>query len=84
MQTLHWLMMAVENFRKNGKATPHDEVVSAALARVITGGDTDITQEVTEQQLLDLEYEVFMVLCKTDATRARIAHMLNTSKPLRN
>lgn len=78
------LMLAVENFRKNGKATPHDEVVSSALARVLTGGDTDITQETTEQQLLDLEHEVFMVLCKTEATRARIAHMLNTSKPLRN
>ena len=78
------LMMAVENFRKSGKATPHDEVVASALARVLTGGDTDITQEVSEQQLLDLEYDMFMQLCKTEGTRARIAHMLNFSKPLRN
>jgi 3-hydroxyacyl-CoA dehydrogenase len=78
------LMMAVEGFRKNGKATPHDEVVAGSLARVITGGDTDITREVSEQQLLDLEHEVFMYLCKTQATRDRIAHMLGTSKPLRN
>jgi len=78
------LKLAVDNFRANGKATPHDEVVSMALARVLTGGDTDITQEVTEQQLLDLEHEVFMELVHHQATRDRIAHMLHTSKPLRN
>lgn len=78
------LKLAVDNFRKNGKATPHDETVSLALAHVLTGGNTDITQEVTEQQLLDLEHDYFMELCKTSETRDRIAHMLNTSKPLRN
>lgn len=78
------LKLAVDNFRSNGKATPHDETVSLALARVLTGGATDITQEVTEQQLLDLEHDYFMELCKTRETRDRIAHMLNTSKPLRN
>lgn len=78
------LKLAVDNFRKNGKATPHDEVVSLGLARILTGGDTDITQEVTEQQLLDLEHEVFMELVHTQATRDRISHMLHTNKPLRN
>lgn len=78
------LKLAVDNFRKNGKATPHDEVVSLALARVLTGGDTDITRELTEQDILNLEHEMFMELCKTTATRDRIAAMLNTSKPLRN
>ena len=78
------LQLAVDNFRKSGKATPHDEVVSMHLARVLTGGDTDITQEVTEQQILDLEHDMFMELVHTKATRDRIAHMLNTSKPLRN
>lgn len=78
------LMMAVSNFVANGKATKHDAVVCDALAKVLTGGDTDMTQEVTEQQILDLEYEYFMQLCKHEGTQARIAHMLNTSKPLRN
>jgi 3-hydroxyacyl-CoA dehydrogenase len=78
------LKLAVDNFRKNGKATPHDEVVSLALARVLTGGDTDMTREMTEQDILDLEHEVFMELVNTQQTRDRIAHMLHTSKPLRN
>jgi 3-hydroxyacyl-CoA dehydrogenase len=78
------LQLAVDNFRKNGKATPHDEVVCMHLAHVLTGGSTDITLEVTEQQLLDLEHDHFMELVHTQATRDRIAHMLATSKPLRN
>lgn len=78
------LKLAVDNFRANGKATPHDEVVSMHLAHVLTGGDTDITQEVTEQHILDLEHDHFMELAKHKDTQARIAHMLNTSKPLRN
>lgn len=78
------LKMAVDGFRRTGKATPHDVTVSLALAHVLTGGNTDITEEVTEQHLLDLEHESFMFLTKTKETRDRIAHMLNTSKPLRN
>ena len=78
------LAMAVDTFRKNGKATPHDETVSLGLARVLTGGDTDITQECTEQDILNLEHDVFMELVHSQKTRDRIAHMLNTSKPLRN
>lgn len=78
------LKLAVDNFRASGKATAHDEVVSLALARVLTGGSTDITLAVTEQHLLQLEHDAFMELVHTQATRDRIAHMLNTSKPLRN
>lgn len=78
------LFMAVDNFVKNGKATAHDEVVSKALARILTGGDTDITTEITELQMLDLEHDVFMELVKTEGTLARVEHMLETNKPLRN
>ncbi len=78
------LHMAVDNYVKNGKATAHDEVVSKALARVLTGGDTDITQEVDEQTILDLEHDIFMELVKTEGTLARVEHMLETNKPLRN
>lgn len=78
------LYMAVETFVKNGKATPHDKVVSEHLAQVLTGGDTDITEELSEQDMLDLEHDVFMELVKTEATLARVQHMLETNKPLRN
>jgi 3-hydroxyacyl-CoA dehydrogenase len=78
------LSMAVENFAKNGKATPHDVTVCEHLAEVLTGGDTDITQEVTERQVLDLEHDVFMRLVRNEKTLARVEHMLETNKPLRN
>lgn len=78
------LKMAIDGFAKSGKATPHDVVVSMALAEVLSGGNTGITKELTEQRLLDLEREQFVELAKHPATLARIEHMLNTGKPLRN
>jgi len=39
---------------------------------------------VSEQYLLDLEREAFLSLCGDPKTQARIQHMLNTGKPLRN
>lgn len=78
------LSMAVDDMALKGKATPHDVVVCKALATVLSGGDTDISESLTEQQLLDLEHEAFLVLIKTKGTLARIEHMLETGKPLRN
>jgi len=78
------LEMAVDGFVANGKATAHDAVVSKRLAVVLTGGDTDLTETVTEDDLSRLEREAFLDLIKTPATLARIEHMLETGKPLRN
>ena len=78
------LLMALEGFVKNGKATAHDEVICTKLASVLTGGDTDVTEEVSEQHLLDLEHDYFMELVHTKGTIDRIQHMLETNKPLRN
>lgn len=78
------LNMAVDNFVANGMATKHDAFISRHLATVLTGGDCDISDEITEQYILDLEHEVFMELVKHPATLDRIEHMLLTGKPLRN
>lgn len=78
------LFMAIDGFAASGKATPHDVVVSRILAHVLTGGNTDMQDSLTEQQILDLELEGFMELVKTKGTIARIEHMLQTGKPLRN
>ncbi|MCW9034135.1 MAG: 3-hydroxyacyl-CoA dehydrogenase/enoyl-CoA hydratase family protein [Alphaproteobacteria bacterium] len=76
--------LAVEGFVANGMAKPHDATVSKALGRVLTGGDTDMTEVVTEDQLYALEREAFLGLLKTEKTLQRIEHMLTTGKPLRN
>ncbi len=58
--------------------------MAAALARVLCGGDTDIVDEVDEQRLYDLECEALVGLARHPATLARVEHMLETGKPLRN
>jgi len=78
------LGMAVDGFRASGAATPHDAVVAHRLATVLTGGDTDPTETITEDRLSEIEREAFLDLVKTPATLARIEHMLETGKPLRN
>ena len=74
----------VHGYRQRGLALPHDEVVNMALAEAVSGGDVDLADTVTEQQMLDLERAAFMRLVKTPATLARIEHVLETGKPLRN
>ena len=78
------LDMAIDGFRTSGKATPHDVVVSKALATVLTGGSTDLTETISEQGLLDIERSTFLWLAKQKNSKARISHMLKTGKPLRN
>ena len=78
------LNAAAEAFHRRGIATDHDLVVADALADVLCGGDTDVVDTVTEQQILELERRAFMRLVRTGPTRARIGHTLETGKPLRN
>ncbi len=78
------LNMAVDGFRKQGKATAHDAVVGDALATVLSGAETDLTESLTEDDVLALERREFMRLVRTPATIARVEHTLNTGKPLRN
>lgn len=61
----------------------HDRRVGEAIAGVLSGGDGP-ARRVGEWHVLDLEREVFLQLCGTPETQARIAHMLETGKPLKN
>jgi 3-hydroxyacyl-CoA dehydrogenase len=78
------LNLVVHGFALQGKALPHDVVVSDALAEVLSGGKTDHTEIVTEDHVTKLERAAFMKLVKTESTLARMEHMLTTGKPLRN
>ena len=78
------LDLAVEGFRALGVASEHDAVVAGAVADVLSGGDTDMTEEVEEDDLTALERHAFLRLARTRATAARIEHMLETGRPLRN
>jgi len=78
------LGIAVRNLFLAGKASAYDVEISRQLAQVLSGGDTDITRPLTEQNLLDLELEAFLTLVQQPGTLARLEHMLKTGKPLRN
>ena len=78
------LAMALEGLRRVGKTTPHDLVVGKQLAKVVSGGTTDITETLGEDDLLRLEREAFLALSQQAASAARVNHMLRTGKPLRN
>jgi len=78
------LDMAVASFHRLGKATDHDIVVSGALAEIVSGGDTDVTRPLSEDDISALERKAFMALVRHPDTIARVEHMLETNKPLRN
>jgi 3-hydroxyacyl-CoA dehydrogenase len=78
------LALGVANQALAGRALPHDRVVLAALARVLTGGDADPTVPVAERHVYDLEREAVIELLHLEPTLLRAEQMLLTGKPLRN
>ena len=59
------LDLAVDGFHLQGMATDHDVVVSGEVANILTGGDADMTEVLSEDDLLKLERESFVRLLKT-------------------
>lgn len=79
------LNMAVQDLHTSGKATDYDVIVSDHLAEVLSGGEkADWTNPISEEDLLKLELKQFSSLIRNEGTMARIEHMLDTGKPLRN
>ncbi len=78
------LNMAAGAFRLLGKASAYDVEVAQQLAYVLSGGHCDITEALTENDILALEREAFLHLVKQAGTVDRLQHMLKTGKPLRN
>ena len=66
------------------KILEHGLEVGKELAYVLSGGDTDLNKEVTEDQMYKLELNSFMKLVENKKTQDRIVHTLKTGKPLIN
>jgi 3-hydroxyacyl-CoA dehydrogenase len=82
--TLAMLKLAVWMMHEQGYATDHDVTVANKVAHVLCGGSVLADTKVSEQYLLDLEREAFVSLCGDPKSQARMQHLLNTGKPLRN
>ena len=62
----------------------HGMEVAKELAYVLSGGDTSIDKQLSEDDLFRLELDAFMKLIETSKTQERIKHTLSTGKPLIN
>ncbi len=78
------LSMMVNTLVAGGFATEHDALIAKKLATVLCGGVSGASHKVTEQEILDLEREVFISLCGEPKSQERMQHMLMKNKPLRN
>jgi 3-hydroxyacyl-CoA dehydrogenase len=74
----------LENFFKEKKIMEHGMEVGKKLAFVLSGGNTTIDKELSEDDMYALELEAFMQLIQMDKTQDRIKHTLSTGKPLVN
>ena len=78
------LDLAVDDLVKAGHATPHDVVVTKELSHILSGGDTDPTETVSDEKILEMEREGILRLMRTEGTMDRVEHMLTKGRPLRN
>lgn len=76
--------MGLVNWLKGGFISEYDYSIARELAAVLCGGDINYGTYVDEAWLLNLEKQAFINLAKHPLTQARIQHMLETGKPLRN
>ena len=74
----------LDDLARKGVALPHDRVVLRCLARVRSGGDLQAGRPIDDEALPELEREAFLTLARTPETSARIAHMRDRGRPLRN
>ena len=69
----------------NGKfISEYDAFLARRIAYVLSGGEVKENSEIGEEVILTLEREAFVDFWREEKTRARVAHMLATGKPLRN
>ncbi|MDX1609808.1 MAG: 3-hydroxyacyl-CoA dehydrogenase NAD-binding domain-containing protein [Halofilum sp. (in: g-proteobacteria)] len=78
------LQARLVNLHAGGFISDHDRAIGTALATALCGGPVDAGTEVDDAWIWRFERDGFMRLLRTPETAARIDHMLNTGKPLRN
>lgn len=72
------------NMRDGNQISEHDYKIAENLADTMCGGQIEKDTEVSEDWLLERELINFKELAISEKTEARMKHMLETGKPLRN
>ena len=78
------MFQTLEKLFKEKKILEHGMEVGKKLAFVLSGGNTNINKELSEDDMYALELDAFVQLIQMEKTQARIQHTLLTGKPLVN
>ena len=78
------LSMVPWSMQQAGWASEHDAMLARRIAFILCGGDASAPSHMDEEHFLELERDAFVDLVQTEKTQARMKHMLETGKPLRN
>ncbi len=78
------MLEKLEVLYNENKILDHGLEVGKQIAFVLSGGNTNIDNELSEDDLYNLELEAFMRLIQMPKTQERIKHTLETGKPLVN
>lgn len=78
------LQFDLDFLSRGGFISDYDAFIANKVAYVLTGGNVSNGVYVTEEQILQLEKEAFIDLCKEEKTIERMKGMLKTGKRLRN
>tara|TARA_Y100000590_G_scaffold453618_1_gene599010 strand:+ start:3366 stop:5618 length:2253 start_codon:yes stop_codon:yes gene_type:complete len=74
----------LEKLYSDKKIMEHGLEVGKQIAFVLSGGNTNLNTDLSEDDLYNLELEAFMRLIQMPKTQERIKHTLETGKPLVN
>jgi len=74
----------LEKLFKEKKILEHGMEVGKKLAFVLSGGNTTVNKELSEDDMYALELDAFVKLIEMKKTQARIKYTLSTGKPLVN
>lgn len=77
---LNYLKQQFQGLRQANTINDYEQSLAEKLAYVFCGGMLSAPQYVTEQDLLDLEHEVFLSLCSEPKTHAMIESTLKKGK----
>ena len=78
------LTLVINNMRSSGQISDYDGYIGKKIAFVLSGGNTDITKELSEENILNLEKNAIYELISKNLTLERLEHILETGKYLRN
>ncbi len=78
------MFQTLEKLFKEKKILEHGMEVGKKLAFVLSGGNTTVNKELSEDDMYALELDAFVKLIEMKKTQDRIKHTLSTGKPLVN